>query len=167
MNVFRTTATGLGRFGYLLAALILVFISCAVIMEVFSRAVIGHSIEWVTEISGYLLAAALFMGLGRVYETAGHVNMPIIIEKFGALGQARFLFLADIVVAIFAVILAWQTGKLTLDSFQFNWRSSTSLETPLFIPQGLMFLGSCIFFIEVVNTALTRRLTHTQLEGRP
>lgn len=135
-------------------------------MEVFSRAILGHSIEWVTEVSGYMLAAALFMGLGRVYQTSGHVNMPIIIEKFSEIGHGRFLFLADIVVAIFAIILVWQTGKLTLDSYQFNWRSSTSLETPLFIPQGLMFLGSCIFFLEIVNTALTRRLTSTRLENR-
>ena len=156
--MFRAIATNLGRLGYLIAALILAFIGCAVIMEVFSRAVLGHSIEWVTEISGYMLAAALFMGLGRVYETGGHVNMPIIVDKFGKVGRDRLLFVADIFVAISAVILAWQLGKLTIDSYQFNWRSSTSLETPLFIPQGLMFLGSGIFCLEVINTALTRRL---------
>ena len=56
----------------------------------------------------------------------------------------------------FALVLTWQTGQLAMDAYDFNWKSSTLLEAPLYIPQLAMTVGAMVFVLEVVATALAR-----------
>jgi len=148
----------LGRLGFLSSTLIIVFIFLAVIWEVITRYLFGDSSMWVTEVSGYLLAGALFLGLGRTYRIDGHVRMSVLIDSLTPIRASRVLLLSDFVVAGFGGILLWQTWSLTLDSYQLNWRSSTNLEVPLYIPQIAMTLGAAIFLLEVILTALNRKV---------
>lgn len=146
----------LGNISYLISTIIIVLIAGSVMWEVISRYVLGDSSIWVTEVSGYLLAGALFLGLGKTYRNDGHVRMSVVLEKMQPEKARKFLVASDVIVAIFAILLLWQTAQLTLDSYQFNWKSSTLLEVPLYLPQLLMTLGSLVFFLEVVLTAITR-----------
>lgn len=146
----------IGKASFFLAALTIIFIVISISWEVVSRYILGSSSVWVTEVAGYLLAAGLFLGLGRLYRLNGHVRMTALLDSVRP-SIAYFLYLfTDFVTAGFGLVLAWQNAQLALDSYNFNWRSSTLLEAPLYIPQAAMTIGSAVFFLQVIHTALAR-----------
>lgn len=150
-------ATGwVGKISFGLSAASIVFIAVSIMWEVISRYVLGSSSIWVSEIAGYLLAAALFLGLGHVYRVNGHVRMSMLLDSLRPQVAYVFYLVTDVIVMIFALALLWQTGLLSLDAYNFNWRSSTLLEVPLYIPQAAMTIGAFVFILEIINTALSR-----------
>lgn len=146
----------LGRIGFLASTLIIVFIFIVVMWEVTTRYLVGESSMWVVEVSGYLLAGALFLGMGRVYRIDGHVRMSVLIDTISKKRANLLLLLSDAIVLVFAIVMLWQTWSLTMDSYMYNWRSSTTLEVRLYLPQAIMTLGALVFLIEVLLTGYTR-----------
>ena len=53
----------------------------------------------------------------------------------------------------------WATLELALLSYQLNWRSSTTLAVPLYLPQALMPAGSAIFVLELI-AQIHQKLAH-------
>lgn len=161
MNIIRRwigrVVDGIGKASFVLAALAIVFIAASIMWEVVSRYVIGHSSIWVTEVAGYLLAAGLFMGLGRIYRLDAHVRMSAVLDAVQPRTAYVLYLLGDLIVLGFGLVLLWQTGQLAMDAYDFNWRSSTLLEAPLYIPQMAMTLGAAVFVLEVINTGAARR----------
>lgn len=146
----------LGRMGFLASTLTIVFIFIVITWEVITRYLVGDSSMWVTEVAGYLLAGALFLGMGRVYRVDGHVRMSVLIDAVSPKKANVLLLISDAVVLVFAIVMLWQTWSLTIDSYMFNWRSSTNLEVRLYLPQALMTFGALIFLVEVFLTAYKR-----------
>lgn len=155
-RIVRNVAGWIGKAGFILSATCIVFIAVSIMWEVISRYVLGSSSIWVSEIAGYLLAAGLFLGLGRVYRLNGHVRMSMMLDALSPRVAYAFYLLTDAIVAVFAMALLWQTGLLSLDAYNFNWKSSTLLEAPLYIPQAAMTIGAFVFILEIVDTALSR-----------
>lgn len=153
---FTTVADGIGKASFALSALTIVFIAVSIMVEVVSRYVLGASSEWITEVAGYLLAAGLFLGLGRQYRLNGHVRMSALLDSVKPHTAYRLYLLTDLIVFGFGAVLLWQTGQLALDAYDFNWKSSTLLEAPLYIPQLAMTVGAAVFVLEILNTALAR-----------
>ncbi len=149
-------AGGIGKASFALAAIAITFIAVSIMWEVVSRYVLGSSSLWVTEVAGYLLAAGLFMGLGPMYRLNGHVRMSAVLDAVKPSTAYVLYLLTDLIVLAFALVLTWQTGQLAMDAYDFNWKSSTLLEAPLYIPQLAMTVGAMVFVLEVVATALAR-----------
>lgn len=147
---------GIGKVSFGLSAATIVFIAVSIMWEVISRYVIGSSSAWVTEVAGYLLAAGLFLGLGHLYRDNGHVRMSVLLDAVQPKTAYLLYLLTDLIVVIFGVVLTWQTAQLALDAYNFNWKSSTLLEAPLYIPQMVMAVGAAVFVLEVIHTALAR-----------
>ena len=155
-NLLNKIFGGISLVSFYFGAFAIVIISATILWEVISRYVIGASTIWVTEVAGYLLAAFSFLGLGHVYRINGHVRMSALLDALKP-SNAYFLYLlTDIIVAFFGLVLVWQTGQLAFDAYSFNWKSSTLLEVPLYIPQFAMTLGAIVFVLEVVRTAILR-----------
>lgn len=148
----------LGRCGYYLSAILIIFIAVSVVCEVIFRAITGSSIAWVTEISGYLLAGVIFLGIGYVYRHDGHVRMSLLLDILNPQLARLLYWLTDLIVLLYASIQLWKFIELASEAYAFNWRSSTTLEIPLFLPQALMVCGAMVFLLEVVQTALTRQV---------
>lgn len=153
LRIFET----LGRVGYYLSASLIVLIVTSVMTEVVLRAVTGTSIAWVTEVSGYILAGVIFLGLGYVYRHDGHVRMSLLLDYLSP-NKSRILYwITDLIVLTYAAIQLWKFFELAWESYQFNWRSSTILEIPLVFPQILMVTGAFVFVTEIISTALSRK----------
>lgn len=148
----------LGKGAYYLSAILIVFIGAAVLYEVFFRAATSRSLPWVTEFSGYLLAGVIFLGLGYVYRHGGHVRMSLLLDATNPKLSRVLYWLTDLIVATYAVIQLCKISELAYESYIYNWRSSTTLEVPLYLPQTLMVLGALIFVLEIINTAFSRTL---------
>ena len=62
--------------------------------------------------------------------------------------------LAQLLMALFAAIVAWKIWVLVADSLQSDTRSSTYLLTPLYIPQGIIGVGFTLLALAAVFTAV-------------
>lgn len=163
MKIFRWIET-IAKGAYYLSAFLIVFIGGAVIYEVFYRIVTGKSLVWVTEISGYLLAGVIFLGLGYVYRKGGHVRMTLLLDATNPRLSRILYWITDFLVLSYALIQLWRLSELAYESYVFNWRSSTTLEVALYLPQSIMVLGALIFVLEIVNTAFSRELRIQKLK---
>ena len=162
MQIFRWIGA-IGKGAYYLSASLIVFIGGAVIYEVFYRIVTGKSLAWVTEFSGYLLAGVVFLGLGYVYRKGGHVRMTLLLDAANPKLSRMLYWFTDFVVLCYAIIQLWRLSELAYESYVFNWRSSTTLEVSLYLPQSIMVLGAFIFVLEIINTAFSRELSVQEL----
>lgn len=162
MQIFRWIGA-IGKGAYYLSASLIVFIGGAVIYEVFYRIVTGKSLAWVTEFSGYLLAGVIFLGLGYVYRKGGHVRMTLLLDAANPKLSRILYWFTDFVVLCYALIQLWRLSELAYESYVFNWRSSTTLEVSLYLPQSIMVLGAFIFVLEIINTAFSRELSVQEL----
>lgn len=163
-QIFRWIGA-LGKGAYYLSAVLILFIGTSVVFEVFYRAATGKSLAWVTEFSGYLLAGVVFLGLGYVYRKGGHVRMTLLLDVVNPKLSRMLYWVTDFFVLSYALIQLWRLAELAYESYLFNWRSSTTLEVALYLPQSIMVLGALIFVLEIINTAFARELVEKKITG--
>src|SRR5690554_79403 len=148
----------IGDLSFQLALLVTVFLVVAITWEVANRFLFSTSSVWVSEVSGYLVASMLFLAAGRVYREGGHVSMSIFIDMLTGAPRFSMLALIDVLVLGLALIVGYATYDMALLSYQLNWRSSTTLAMPLFIPQMFMSIGAVVLALEAIRL-LVRNLS--------
>lgn len=149
--IIRTIDKAVGKVGDLsfqLSLLVTVFLVVAITWEVANRFLFSTSSVWVAEVSGYLVSSILFLAAGRVYREGGHVSMSIFVDMLSGTPKFALLALIDVLVLGLALVVGYATYDMALLSYQLNWRSSTTLAMPLFIPQMLMPIGSAVLALE-------------------
>jgi TRAP-type mannitol/chloroaromatic compound transport system permease small subunit len=106
------------------------------------------------EISGYMLALAATWGFAYALRTDAHVRVDVMFPYMGRRLKAAMDFIALILMALFATIIAWKIWALVLDSMESGMKSSTYLLTPLYIPQGILGVGFSLLALAAVFMAL-------------
>ncbi|MBI4186024.1 MAG: TRAP transporter small permease [Chloroflexi bacterium] len=134
------------------------------ITEVFARYLFHSPLLVSNELSGYMLVAITFIGLGYTWTRKGHVRITFVVERLP--GKVRnWLRLANIIIAIaFTGILVRASYGLVQSSLRFGDRSEEWLRTPQAWPQLALIAGSVMLllalvcdFIEAVKAARTTR----------
>lgn len=104
-----------------------------------------------TEISGFLLAGAIFLGLAYTFRCGAHIRMTLLIHRAtGARKRAIELFCTAL-SAIAATYFAWHTILMVLDSYEFGDKSPGLMAVPFWIPQIPMALGIVVLSIAFVD----------------
>jgi TRAP-type C4-dicarboxylate transport system permease small subunit len=145
--------------GMILAAVSIAAITFLVCLEILLRSVFGSSTLIASEMSGYLLAASVFLGLAWTLRNGGFIRVDILYLTF----PPRLAALADLVICALATAA---TAVLTYYLFWFVFRNEatwvTSIyvtRTPLWIPQSVLPLGSGLLTISCFVAALRAALT--------
>lgn len=112
---------------------------------------IGSSLPFVSETTGFLMAAVTFLALPEVTRRHEHLTA----DFFLALMSPRLRALIDGVLsplafAIYAVMLIWLMWMLAEGSWTDGVRSEGITRTPLWIPQGLILIGLVITLLRLV-----------------
>ncbi|WP_417539744.1 TRAP transporter small permease subunit [Marinobacter sp.] len=152
--IIRTIDRAVGKVGDLsfqLSLLVTIFLVAAITWEVANRFLFSTSSVWVSEVSGYLVASILFLAAGRVYREGGHVSMSIFLDMLSGAPRLALLALIDLLVLGLALVVGYATYDMALLSYQLNWRSSTTLAMPLFIPQMFMPIGAAVLALEAIR----------------
>ena len=128
-----------------------------IIAEIIIRSCFASTLYVADEFTGYLMAASSMLGLGYVEAVHGHIRMDLVDllrEKFPKL--IRFLnYIAYIAAIIVALYLTWVSYKTFDQSFVNGSRSMQISETPLWIPQLFLPVGSALLFLQYcVNLVL-------------
>lgn len=133
--------------------------------DVLARRLLGFSTESTGELTGYLLAAGMTLGLGGTLLERGHVRIDVLVQRL-PLGARVWLHLAALLALLVAVgFMSFGAVSLALDSWQLGATDLSGLRTPLVLPQGVWAAGFLLMGLAAV--ALACRSVALLLRGQP
>ena len=102
MNTFRDWITKIlnGLAG--ISFLAMVILTC---WQVLTRYVLKNPSTWSEELVGYLFAWMSLLGASIVTSERGHMNIPIIVEKFSASVQKALLCFGELIAFLFSAVI--------------------------------------------------------------
>lgn len=139
------TVLPIARWGAILCGWWLLVFSGLTCVEILGRRFLGFSLQGIDEIGGYTLAVMSAFGFSYALVNRSHTRVDIFLAMAPSPSQAVLNVLAMAGLAAIAVFAAFRAGAELNDSILFMSVSSSPLQTPLWIPQGLWFLGLVIF----------------------
>lgn len=111
--------------------LAMVLLTC---WQVFTRYVLQNPSSWSEEMVSYLFAWMSLFGASLVVGERGHMNIPIVVERFGERARKFFAIFGEVVACIFAgVILVY--GGIQITSLAMGQMTSS-----LGVPIGIFYV---------------------------
>jgi TRAP-type C4-dicarboxylate transport system permease small subunit len=137
-----------GACGFL-AALSIVGILLTVSFQVVSRYV---AITFdATEISGFLLAASIFLGLAYTFHAGAHIRMTSLIHKATGTRKRNIELFCTSLSALAALYVTWYVVDMVIDSYNFGDKSPGLMAVPFWIAQIPMAIGSAVLTIALAD----------------
>ena len=141
--------------GYV-SALAIFLIMVLVCTEVFLRTFLRTSTLIADEMSGYLNAVVLFLGLAYTLKEGGFIRVELVYLRLrGRIGMAIKWLIVLTSLAYVGVVI-YYLWKHIAYSYTFNIRSPDVTGTPLYIPQFLMWIGAVILGLQLLVYLLNR-----------
>jgi len=134
-----------------LAALCLVSMAVCVVTSIVSR-LVGVYVPGLTEIAGFLMAAANCLALAYTFRGKAHIQVTLFIEKMGVRKQQWWALFALLVTSVVCVYLAYYMCRLVYFSWQYGDVSGGSVAILMWIPQSVVSLGCIFFAVSVVHS---------------
>ncbi|MCM5703759.1 TRAP transporter small permease [Larsenimonas salina] len=153
------------RLGAWLAGLSMLAIVTLITAQVLSRALdrilvaVGHAplgwtISGVSEIAGFLLVGATFLGSAYTFATRGHIRVTLVTERL----PLRIRVLLEVVALTLALVLTGYLGielwVLLEDSIAYNEVSYGLVAIPLVYPQAVLVSGIALLALAIAETLL-------------
>jgi TRAP-type C4-dicarboxylate transport system permease small subunit len=161
----RTAMDALYRVSEALAALVIFVIFAVILVQVgfgladrmavvLNRPAPGLSIPSYAEISGYLLAAAAFLGLAGALRAHAHVRVTLVLLSVPA-GPRRAMEVVSGTLGVAASgYFAWRAALMVHDSWQFGDVSYGMIAFPMWLAQTPMALGLAVLTLAFIDTTL-------------
>ncbi|MEM9900469.1 MAG: TRAP transporter small permease subunit [Pseudomonadota bacterium] len=153
LKALDATATALSRAGLWISAALLVYIAGHVTLEIVMRTVFATSTFSMDEFVGYAVGAMTFLALGETFRNHKHIRVSILasfVKGRAALGVELLCIALTFVIGLFLARYIW---RIVARDWSRGTVSPTLMETPMWIPSGLLFLGLCIFLLQLVASA--------------
>lgn len=163
MSAFIKGVSAVSRIAGIFAALFILIATLVVCEMVFVRYVLNQSTVWQTELSAYLLIAAVFIGSPYVLMTRGHVYVDLLPLWSRPRTRTVLAVVSFAVSFLFCALLAWKSWVFLHEAWAEQWTTDTIWGPPLWIvymsmPIGLTLTSlQLIAQISAVLTAASRR----------
>ncbi|MGF7159111.1 TRAP-type C4-dicarboxylate transport system permease small subunit [Rhodoligotrophos appendicifer] len=143
----------LGDWGGHLATLITWLLAFTVTYDVILRG-LGIPTLWAAEVSIYLMIAMAFIGIGATQGVDGHFRVTFLRD----LCPPRVRVVLDVfaLTLSFAFAIGFTYGAWTLVSFSWmlNFKSSTILQVPMWLLQGMLVVGGVLLCLATLRDLL-------------
>lgn len=113
--------------------------------EVLLRKIFNISSGGADEISGYALAISFSWALSLTVINRGHVRIDAIYTRMRTGVRAILDCLGILALTIYATILAYYCTNVLLETITLDAKATTTIGTPLWIPQSLWLVGFYLF----------------------
>lgn len=120
-------------------------------VEVLLRKIFAVSMGGADEISSYVLAVTCSWSLGYALFQKAHVRIDLIYIRLSARVQALLDALALLMFLIYMSTLSYFAFFVLKRSIDRGSTANTPLQTPLWIPQGIWFLGLVFFTLIILG----------------
>lgn len=131
MNTFRNGITRIlnGLAG--ISFLAMVLLTC---WQVLTRYVLQNPSTWSEELVGYLFAWMSLLGASLVTCERGHMNIPIIVERFSVPIQKLLNCLGEVIAFLFSAII------LVFGGVQITTLAMGQMTSSLGVPIGIFYI---------------------------
>ena len=140
-----------------LCELALVAMVILISAEVVSR-VFHFSFEFVDEIGGYLLSALTFLSLPVALIGGSYHQVEYFYGRLDPHRKAVADLFFSLLSLLFALVLEWQLWRLVTRSFASGVVAPTLLESPVWIPQSAMLLGTAALIYSLCRVIAIRTM---------
>ena len=156
LRIIETVSTRLSMAGAWVAAALLVYMVCHVLVEIFFRTVLHSSTFSMDEYVGYSIAFMTFLSIAHVFREGRLIRVNILTNAVS--GLASLLVELACIALTFSVISFF--SRYVWRSLYRNWErgtiSPTLTETPVWIVESVIFCGLCILMLQMLATAILR-----------
>jgi TRAP-type C4-dicarboxylate transport system permease small subunit len=104
-----------------------------------------------TEISGFMLAAAIFLGLAFTFRSGAHIRMTSLIHRARGARKRQVELFCTALSAVAATYFAWHAVVMVIDSYEFGDKSPGLMAVPFWIPQTPMALGIVVLAVAFID----------------
>ena len=125
-----------------------------VVVEILCRALLGFSLQMSDEVGGYALVGIAFMSPGICNAKGGFHRVEFVRQRLSAHGQLWLDVVMQLLCLLFAVVLAWQLGRLEVTTYLRGDVADTVLGTPLWLPRMTMPFGMVVLCISLTRSLL-------------
>ncbi len=140
----------ISKFAGQISAVILVAMVAHVILEIILRSFFHTSTFVLDEYVGYGIAAMTYLSLAYAFEEGSLIRVNLVLIRLR--GRLRriveyFCIVATLGITIFIAAFFWRSVKRNWDR---GAVSESMVETPLWIPEALVFVGLVLFAIQLL-----------------
>jgi len=118
--------------------------------EVLTRYLLRDPSVFSAEVSEYLMVLLTFASAGLIMKDGRHVRVEVVVARLGRRGRALAGIFSQGVVLLICAILMVEGTKSTYLAFISNYRSTSLLNFPLWIPYSLVPLGALLLGLQSV-----------------
>ncbi len=129
-----------------LAALFMIGLLAMVLLSIAGRQ-LHFNIPGIDAYAGYLMAGAGFLALAHTLKRGEHIRVTLVLQNLPPAAQRWLERWAMGAGALLALLFAWYSVRLVLQSHEFHDISTGNDATPLWVPQLAMALGAVVFAI--------------------
>jgi len=148
---------GLDRLAELMAFIAgaaVLMLALLITVDVLARKLMGFSLQGTDEVGGYVLAMVGSIGMAHVLSRREFTRIDLLF-RFLPVAVRRMLHVLAYLALAGVVVFFARSAIMTLDeTFLFQTRTNTPLQTPMWIPQGLWAFGMTFFACMAVLHAL-------------
>lgn len=109
----------------------------------------GLSTLWASEVSVYLMLAVAFLGGGPTHSVDGHFRVTLISQMFSPKVRYYLDLISLTVAFIFVVLFSVGATRSVLFSHSLDLSTSTILQVPLWLLQGIMMVGAFLLIVAI------------------
>lgn len=150
MRIVTSVLSIVSSVGAILAGIGIVAITLIIISDVVARYLFAQPFALTFDLSGFLLAGAVFLGLGYTFHRKAHIKMELVTSHLPLRFQTWLRLVTYVIGLGFVGVLTSQGWAFALRSYHENARSFGDL--PLYIPQLAMALGLSLLALAVLLT---------------
>jgi len=134
----------------IVASICVLTMMTVVFYEVIARYFFKSPTSWSVEMAGYLMVAAVMLGLAYASSQGKHVKVDLLISRLSKRKQLIFELFGFTLTLILFSLITWKAGEYAWLTFQQGTKSSGVMEFPLFPSKLMVPLGSFLFCLQLI-----------------
>ena len=138
------------RLSIIFCCILLFFMTGFIAVEVLVRKFFAISTKGADELSGYALAIVSVWAFSYALIHKGHIRIELFYTRRSKFGKRILDLLSLASLAVFMAFLTFFSYQVLSTSILRLSRANTPLQTPLWIPQSLWFLGIVFFLLLIL-----------------
>jgi len=135
------------RISLWLSAVCMIGMVVLILAEVVLRGVFNSTTEHSDELVGYLLVGLSFLSLALCQSRGAFHRVEMVQMRLGPHGQAVSALIFDTLSFGYIALTGWYFVQFVMSSYRREAMASTTLGTPLWIPETVMIVGAAMLLI--------------------
>lgn len=147
---------GFNRLALKVSAGLLIATSLLLTYAVIVRYFFKWPTDWQDEVALFMLLAVVFLCAAYVQSIRGHVAIDLLNEILPFRANKIRAFLVDVGSLLFCAFFSWKSWTLLMEAINEGQTTTSSLESPLWIPYSVMGVGMSFLTLQITLQIVVR-----------